>query len=324
METAADRACVNCGASLAPDQQYCLDCGALNARRRRSLLPRSAGLAVPALVLAAIGASAAYAITQDTKPGRHVALGRPAAPTTPPAATTPPPASSTPTTPQPPTTTPAAPPPHATHVPKTTPSAPPATPAPSNTTPSTPSTGGGSSSGGTTPHSNSSTPGSTKQPSHHKAVPASEQKFTSGDTPYSASLLEPSGGTGDNPNDTGVAVDDDVHTAWTTSSYTNGQLGKSGVGLVIDSGGYKNYGAVGLLTKTPGSSIEIYTSSQTQAPTAAPPDPGWTLVGKKSGVGARQRIGLKGSGTPRWYLVWITALPSGKPKAGISEVSLLP
>jgi len=137
-------------------------------------------------------------------------------------------------------------------------------------------------------------------------------------------LLEPSGGTGDNPNDTGLAVDDDVHTTWSTSSYPNGQLGKPGVGLVIDSGGYKNHGAVGLLTKTPGFSVEIYTSSQSSAPTGAPPDPGWTLVGKKSSVGARQRIGLGDSGTPRWYLVWITALPSGKTKAAISEISLLP
>ena len=74
---------------------------------------------------------------------------------------------------------------------------------------------------------------------------------------------------------------------------------------------------------TPGFSVSVYSSNDNQG-SGDPAANGWKLEGKKSSVGKAQRISLKGANDqPRYLLLWITKLPAGKSRAGISEISLL-
>jgi hypothetical protein len=119
-------------------------------------------------------------------------------------------------------------------------------------------------------------------------------------------------------------VDGKAATAWTTADHPGG-LGKPGVGLVIEAGGFQSYSALGIQTATPGYSVSIYSTDQDEPPATGPDDGGWTLEGSKAAVAKQQRIALKGAtAQPQYLLVWITKLPPGKPRAGLSEVSLLP
>jgi hypothetical protein len=298
-----ERACPQCGAALAADQAYCLECGAATPGERSFRPPRTVGLVALALGIVAVAASAAYGITMDAKPGhRHQLIGLaakppPPAPAPPPAA---PPASATatpPPAPKPPKVKPAPP------APKV------ATPAPPAIVPHT-SGGGGSTPAPSTPshhHSHSSSP-------KHSGTGSSNGSagFSTGDTPTDAQVFPP----GSPGSDKALrAADDDPGTSWSTS--------KAGTGIYVDAGGYTTYTSLGLVTKTPGYSVQIYATTQ-DPPPGTQTDPNWTLVGSQTNVSSRQKIKVKQlpSGDARYYLIWITKLPS-KGSAGISEVALL-
>jgi hypothetical protein len=115
-----------------------------------------------------------------------------------------------------------------------------------------------------------------------------------------------------------------VRTAWTTADHPGG-LGKPGVGLVLEAGGFQSYSAIGIQTATPGFKVEIYSTSASNPPAGGPSAAGWRREATKSGVKKQQRIALKGAtAEPTYVLVWITTLPAGKSRAGLSEISLLP
>jgi hypothetical protein len=119
-------------------------------------------------------------------------------------------------------------------------------------------------------------------------------------------------------------VDGSAHTAWTSANHAGG-LGKPGVGLVVESGGYQSYSALGIQTATPGFSVSIYSTDQSSPPAGGPDAAGWRLEGTKRGVAKQQKVSMKGANAqPQYILVWITKLPSGRPRAGLSEISLLP
>ncbi len=319
-EPALSRACAECGAPQDDQQEICVECGA-PARRRRSLRVRPAlrplALAVFAVLLVT---SAAYGLTADL--GRAPVHGQQlaAAPTT----TTPAPAPAPPATtpaPTPTETTPApTPPPTTTPAPK--PAAPlPTPPAPttSSSPPPSPSTSSSTPAPAPTHHTHRSSP-----PAHHHSSGPTWLK--QGDQPYSARLHDPysDGKTDEHASWAGRAVDGKASTAWTTADHPGG-LGKPGVGLVIEAGGYQSYSALGIQTATPGFSVSIYSTDQSSPPANGPADGGWKLEGGKSSVAKDQRISLKGAtAQPQFLLVWITKLPPGKPRAGLSEISLLP
>ena len=148
-----------------------------------------------------------------------------------------------------------------------------------------------------------------------------------GDQPYSATLHDPysDGTTDEHASAAGRAVDGKAGTAWTTADHPGG-LGKPGVGLVVEASGYQSYSALGIQTATPGFSVSIYSTDQSSPPAGNRAGPGgWTLEGSKAAVAKQQRITLKGAtAQPQYLLVWITKLPGRKPRAGLSEISLLP
>jgi hypothetical protein len=155
----------------------------------------------------------------------------------------------------------------------------------------------------------------------------SNQPTWQGDPPYSATLFDPAGsGTDEHAGAARLAVDQKLNTAWTSGDHPGG-LGKPGVGLTVETGGYQSYSALGLDTAMPGFNVSIYSTDQSSPPTAAPDaaGSGWKLEGKQKGVSSHQRVGVHGAtAQPSYYLVWITKLPAGKSHAGVSEITLLP
>ena len=135
--------CPRCSATIGPDQDWCLECGA-PARTRLAQTPnwQLPTAALGAIVLLA-GAMLAFAFVKLTDDGDVPASATPTAPATtpaviiPPAATVPVPVPTTPipgaTSPVPGTTTP---------VPGSTGTVPTTTPDPATTTPGTPATAG--------------------------------------------------------------------------------------------------------------------------------------------------------------------------------------
>jgi hypothetical protein len=183
------------------------------------------------------------------------------------------------------------------------------------------------------PSGGSSTPSSTKSHRrHHNASPGSTSSDSShpswldqGDQPYSAALYDPYGsGDDEHAGAAAKAVDGNAKTAWTTADHPGG-LGKPGVGLVVETGGFQTYSALGIQTATPGFSVQIYSTADSTPPTGGPDAAGWKLEGSKSNVAKQQRVSLKGAtDEPQYLLVWITKLPAGKARAGLSEILLLP
>jgi serine/threonine-protein kinase len=135
-----------------------------------------------------------------------------------------------------------------------------------------------------------------------------------------AAAYDPEGGDGEHDSEASAAIDDDSQSTWSTESYQNGVLNKSGVGLYVDASPGVAATEMVLRTTTPGWTGDVY------AATDGPPDDisGWTKVGtipsaKKSNTIELDTAGVKS----RYYLVWITKLPEGEERATISDLALL-
>ena len=121
------------------------------------------------------------------------------------------------------------------------------------------------------------------------------------------------------------AVDGDPGTAWSTETYRDhilaGAAGpKQGVGLYVDA--KPEVSATSMLIQTPNSG---WKATIFAAPKGSVPDTvdGWTEVGGGTVSKSKQRFTLDTKGRAyRYYLVWITSLPSDADKVEIGEVSL--
>jgi hypothetical protein len=321
------RACHSCGARQDECQEICVECGAAVPRARKAgARVRSA---MRPLALAAFAAlivtSAAYGLSADA--GRDSAAVKVAA-----APPQPAPAPATTAAPQPapapvpaPPPTDAAPPPPPPATPK--PAKPAANPAPApSPAPSAPASAPAPSGGASHTHhhagsngNSGSTHARTRSHSHRPAW------LSEGDQPYSAKLYDPyADGSDEHASTAPRAVDGSAGTAWTTADHPGG-LGKQGVGLVVEASGYQSYSALGIQTATPGFAVSIYSTDASDPPQGGPDQPGWKLEATDASVAKQQRIALKGAtANPHYLIVWITKLPPGKSRAGLSEVSLLP
>jgi hypothetical protein len=322
-EPAPPRACTECGAQQDERQEVCVECGhAAAPPGRRGRVRRAVPTIAIALFAVLLVASAAWGLTAGGAPNvRQLAAAQPSPavpPATPTPAPAPPPPPSTgttptpPATPTPPPTTPTTP----TPPPKATPK--PATPAPTPA-PSTPATTPSAAQPATPAHHSGSTRRRTRRGSTQPSW------IAAGNSPYSAQVYDTQGsGAGEHAAAAPRAIDGDVHTAWTTADHPGG-LGKPGVGLVVETGGFQNYSRLGIQTSTPGFSVSIYATDQSSPPTGGPTAAGWRLVATKRGVAKQQLIAMKGmTQQTRYLLIWITKLPSGRSHAGLSEISLLP
>jgi len=125
---------------------------------------------------------------------------------------------------------------------------------------------------------------------------------------------DPYGSDGEHDSEAGRATDGDPNTYWPTESYrTAPELGKPGVGLVLDTGERVQLHRLGFSTSTPGLTAEIRAG-------ASPVGPFDSVVGASQTVAGDRVEYTIASGEHRYYVVWITRLGDGYRNAHINEV----
>jgi hypothetical protein len=296
------RACEQCGATMAPGQDWCLECGTAAPGRlgRRPGLRAATTVVGLTLALVAGAVTAGYAaINGDAgrdvaKPaaasGAPIAQAPPATPTAPAAATPAAPAQPLPTVKPPKTTTPA---PAVSH--PVTPSTPatPATPAPTTSTPST-----------TPTNPTPTTP--TLQPIDLGADAASLYD------PYTRMTAN---------GDPADAYDGDTTTAWKVSSVADGQ--DMQVGLVVDLSKKRSIKQLKLRTSTPGFRIETYAADTAELPPDIL-DTRWAHLKNQSNVTRTIELPLASDNHRyRYVLLWFTTPPKKAPTVKINELKIL-
>jgi eukaryotic-like serine/threonine-protein kinase len=150
-----------------------------------------------------------------------------------------------------------------------------------------------------------------------------------------AHQYNPFGTSPENAQIAGYAIDGDSSTGWRTSTYLDGSLGKSGVGIYVDAAPGVAADAAVIQTATPGFDVQVWGSdtvppqhySAVARPGISPRRLGWTLLGAAKGVGAKQTLALAPVRERRYYLLWITSLgpdPARTPRSvEIAEFTLL-
>jgi eukaryotic-like serine/threonine-protein kinase len=151
--------------------------------------------------------------------------------------------------------------------------------------------------------------------------------------PGSAVQYNPFGTAPEDPASVGDAIDDDLATSWQTSTYVGGVLGKSGVGLYVQSSPRVAANEVVVTTPTPGFRVQVWGADLVPAITYSaypragltPRRLGWTLLGHAL-ASANTKIPLGHVRPRRYYLLWITSLGADPQHAGksvqISEFKL--
>ena len=291
---------------VAPDQEWCLQCGAGAPGSVGSSGLGSLATVLAVTVVLVLGAAAAAFAALSSK--RHqaplvtktVAQAPPAAtaPVTPGIATTP--GTSVPTVPG------------LTKPPKIPLQAPPPTPPPSttptNTTPTTPADGEGSNGGGTEP----------------KAEPLLL------DT-NAASTYNPYGYPAANFGDPSLTIDGDTSTGW-SAQLIPASAPNLAEGVLIDLHSAQKLGSVKLVTTTPGMTVQVFGANGNTVP-ASITAPAWTTLSRSIVVKKRHaHFGLRDKKKAfRFITLWISRAPAssvGTPEAPgrvtVNELELFP
>jgi hypothetical protein len=315
------RTCAKCGAVMADDQDWCLQCGAGAPGSLGTPSWRSAAAILGATVLLVlIAAAAAYAAL--SKSGNSQASSTTVARVAPPAASAPITPSPTPTTPPPGTlgTTPT---PKASIPPVKTPKIPLTAVVPKATpTTTTPSSSSGTGTSTATTPSTPATGGANSEESAPTAI-LLDTDAASTYNPYSY----PASGFGD-PS---LAIDGDSTTAW-TAKLDSATAPKMAQGLLIDLKTKQKLAAVGLITSTPGMTVQVYGANTQTAPSSIT-DPAWVALSRSLTVKKkRTHIKLRDSKqTFTFVTLWISRAPEasiGTPEApghvDVNELELFP
>jgi len=133
----------------------------------------------------------------------------------------------------------------------------------------------------------------------------------------------------EHPKQVANVLDGDPSTVWSTEHYLNDTLGsKQGTGFYLDAAPGLHARALEAQSPTPGFVAAVYAanrfdgglpfgSSQSLA------ERGWTQLASAQSIGARSTIRLDTGGVRyRYYLFWITRLPTGSETAAVSEITL--
>ena len=135
--------------------------------------------------------------------------------------------------------------------------------------------------------------------------------------------FDPEGNGEENAGETPLAHDADATTAWQTVTYygTLQAAGhKSGVGLAVDLGTPARLSAVRLtFVGTPTSARILGSPGSTGPPTSVQ---GLRTLAERDGAGTRATLRLSKPTRLRYFVVWLTSLPSvsGGTRGGVAEV----
>jgi len=282
----AERTCAKCGATLAADQDWCLQCGAGAPGSIGTPSWRSATAVLGATAILALGAAAAAYAALSEGSSKPRAVTATIAQATVPTSTTPgvpatPGAAATPST-----TAPAI--PGTASTPKTSiapllggikpPKIPltaltPKAPNKSKSTPSSGALGTGALGTGTSaPTSTSTTPSSPSSGGSSASGEASQPTAIVLDT-NAASSYNPYNYPASDFGDPSLAIDGSTATAWT--AMVNPVVApRMAVGLLIDLKAKQQLSALELVTSTPGMTVQVYGSNSHAAPPSIT-DPAW-------------------------------------------------
>jgi eukaryotic-like serine/threonine-protein kinase len=124
--------------------------------------------------------------------------------------------------------------------------------------------------------------------------------------------FDPDGGDGEHDSEAPLATDGNEATVWKTSRYRSSlsDIGKSGVGVVVDAGAPRALSQIAVTTDTPGFTAEIRGGSSPEGP--------FETVGEGKTVEATTTWDLDGPDA-RYYVVWITDL-GGQSQVHVNEV----
>ena len=108
-------------------------------------------------------------------------------------------------------------------------------------------------------------------------------------------------------------TDGNPATYWTTERYNDApSLGKPGVGVVVDAGKVVQLSRIVVKTDTPGFTAQIK-ATNVEGGTPQP-------ISESKTVGSRTVFELNETAPMRYYVIWITRLPSGLSYAHVNEV----
>jgi serine/threonine-protein kinase len=114
--------------------------------------------------------------------------------------------------------------------------------------------------------------------------------------------FDPEGTSGEHPEETGLAIDDDPDSAWTTENYEQPDYGKTGVGLYVETAEPIDPAVIEIQTPDPGWAMTLYGANE---PSDSLDD--WTELEQVESIGDTERIPLEGGGQSfRYFLIWST------------------
>ena len=116
--------------------------------------------------------------------------------------------------------------------------------------------------------------------------------------PLAVTAIDPFGDGSELSSNAGMAADGELSTAWKSEDYFDGELGKPGIGLMLDLGQSVHVDGLRLSTPYPGFAFGVAVGDD---PTALVQDVGNTVTSSAS-----TRVRLPGTG--RYVLVWITSV----------------
>jgi putative peptidoglycan lipid II flippase len=116
--------------------------------------------------------------------------------------------------------------------------------------------------------------------------------------PETVGVVDPFGDGDELSSNAGLANDGDVQTAWRSENYFDGELGKPGMGLLLDLGERSEVAGLRLWTPNPGFTFRVAVGDD--------PDAMVDEVGSEVTSTALSRVPLHGTG--RYVLVWITSV----------------
>lgn len=138
----------------------------------------------------------------------------------------------------------------------------------------------------------------------------------------SATDYDPEGDGTEHADETQFAVDNNQSTFWSSETYENAVMPKSGVGLAIDVSPGAVLRRMVVQTSTPGFDADVYVTDSAELPEQVT-DPAWSRVATITNARARQAVDLDTAGQrSRHVLLWVTRLPSGG-QLEIREIALL-
>jgi eukaryotic-like serine/threonine-protein kinase len=131
-----------------------------------------------------------------------------------------------------------------------------------------------------------------------------------------SNAYDPEGDGQENDELVANATDGNASTDWHTEHYHSAAFGnlKSGVGLVLDAGTAVRPASLTIQSATPGFKADIKAGASSNGP--------FDTVSSSMEVGSRTTFQLSVDPARRYFLVWITSLPSDTLRAAVNEVTI--